>query len=313
MHPPFGIIAESFLPSIRGLVAHELVRRKLSQGRVASLMGITQPAISQCLSKSAHLHRKKLQELGIGEQDIERYVSVLCEDVLQNPVEGVQTLLSICRELLSKGTLCEAHRRQASFLSRCNVCMRVFGTTMIDEAKMATLDQLEKAEKMLNSSPFFALIMPEVSVNIVMALEGAKNEADVAAFPGRIVKVKNRAQATMPPEFGASHHMAQMLLTAMRSNPIVRAAINVKYDLGVESALASMGLEIGRTIRNDRIQGSNDQVVESLAALAKKGPVPPVVVDEGSKGIEPMTYLFGRDAMSVAEMAIELSNRYARS
>ncbi|MBO3802900.1 MAG: hypothetical protein JTT11_03350, partial [Candidatus Brockarchaeota archaeon] len=233
-------------------------------------------------------------------------------DVLRDPVEAVQTILSICRGLLARGSLCEAHRRQAPFLARCAACTRIYGTTRMDRAKMETLDQLEAAAKTLNSSPFFALIMPEVSVNIVMALEGAKEEADVAAFPGRIVRVKNRAQAIMPPEFGASHHMAQMLLTAMRSNPLVRAAINVKHDQGIEAALAGMGLEVGRTVRNDKTAASDDQVVQSLAELANNGPIPPVVIDLGSRGIEPMTYIFGKDAKSVAETAVELSNRYAR-
>ncbi|MBO3802899.1 MAG: hypothetical protein JTT11_03345, partial [Candidatus Brockarchaeota archaeon] len=78
MHPPYNIIAESFLPSIRGLVAHELSRREISQGRIASLMGITQPAVSQLLTKTPRLHRKKLREIGVDEQDMDRYAAVLC-------------------------------------------------------------------------------------------------------------------------------------------------------------------------------------------------------------------------------------------
>jgi len=312
MHPPCTIVVDSFLPSMRGLVAHELRRRRMSQGRIASILGITQPAVSQCLSKSAGSHRRRLKELGVEEQEVDRYVSILCEDILRSPIEGVQTFLSICRGLLSRGYLCAAHRRRAPFLTRCDACMRALGTTKVDDAKGAILDQLERAARMISVSPFFTTIMPEVSVNLVMAMEGTASEGEVAGFPGRIVRVKGRAQATMPPEFGASHHMAQMLLTAMSFDPEVRAAINVKYDPKIEAALAEMGLEAGRTIRVDSATGGNDLVVASFAKLGEaKGSIPPVVVDEGSKGLEPMTYLFGRDATSVAERGMALARLYA--
>lgn len=312
MHLPCIIIVDSFLPSMRGLIAHELRRRKMSQGRIASVLGITQPAVSQCLSKSTASHRRRLKELGVDEQEVDRHVSILCEDILHNPVEGVQTFLSICRGLLSRGSLCAAHRRRAPFLARCDACMRALGTTKVDDARGAILDQLERAVRMVGSSPTFTAIMPEVSVNLVMAIEGATNEGDVAGFPGRIVRVRDRAQVAMPPEFGASHHMAQMLLTAMRFDPEIRAAINVKYDSKIEAALAGMGLEIDRTIRPGSNAGGRD-VVASLAELGgARGHIPPVVVDEGAKGLEPMTYLFGRDAMGVTERAMALSKLYAR-
>jgi len=314
MHPPCTIIVDSFLPSMRGLIAHELRRRKMSQGRIASILGITQPAVSQCLSKSANSHKRRLKELGMEEQEVDRYVSILCEDILHNPVEGVQTFLSICRGSLSRGYLCAAHRRRAPFLARCDACMKVLGTTKVDDAKGAVLDQLERAARMVSASPSFTAIMPEVSVNLVMAMEGATGEGEVAGFPGRIVRVKDRAQVSMSPDFGASHHMAQMLLTAMRFDPEIRAAINVKYDPKIEVKLAEMGLGIGRTVRVDGDAKVDDVVVASLAVLGEaNGSIPPVVVDEGSKGIEPMTYLFGRDATSVAERAMALSKLYAHS
>lgn len=306
-------MVDVFLPSMRGLVAHELRRRKMSQGRIASVLGVTQPAVSQCLSKNTGSYRRKLHELGIDEDDVDRYTSILCEDILRNPVEGIQTYLSICKGLLMRGYLCEAHRREAPFLVSCDACNRVFGTTKIDEVRRTALEQLERAGDMLSASSSFTSLMPEVSVNLVMATDGAASEADVAGFPGRIVRAKGRAQPTMSPEFGASHHMAQMLLKAMRFDPDIRAAINVKYDPTVEAALVEMKLKIGRTVRVEAVARGNDVVVESLARLAETtNTIPSVVVDEGSKGLEPMTYLFGGDSIGVAERAIALSRNYMR-
>ncbi|MGQ9513661.1 MAG: thiamine-phosphate synthase family protein [Thermoproteota archaeon] len=55
--------------------------------------------------------------------------------------------------------------------------------------------------------------------------------------------------------------MAKMLLTALRSNPSMRAAINMKYDLNIEKILSDMGHEVGRTVRNDKVSGSDDLVL----------------------------------------------------
>lgn len=312
MHPPYSIVVDLYLPSMRGLVAHELRgKRRMSQGRIAAILGITQPAVSQSLAKSSVSYRRKLKDLGIDEHETDRNVSILCEDLLRSPVEGVQTFLTICRDMMSRGCFCDEHRKRAPFLSKCDACMRGMIPPRMDDARRGVLDQLERMAKTICASPFFSAIMPEVSVNLVMAIEDATDEADVAGFPGRIVRVNDRVHTIVPPKFGASHHMAQMLLTAMHFDPAIRAAINVKYDSKIEAALKKMGLEIGKTIRTKDIAASNDLVVASLAELGElKGSIPPVVVDDGSKGLEPMTYLFGGDAISVAERAMALSKHY---
>jgi len=243
---------------------------------------------------------------------VDRSVFILCEDVLRSPVEGVQTFLTISRDLLARGYFCDEHRRRAPFLSKCDACMRAATSPRMDDARRAVLDQLERAAKMICASPFIPAIMPEVSVNLVMAARDTAGEADVAGFPGRIVRLNDRAHAIAPPKFGASHHMAQMLLTAMHFDPGIRSAINMKYDRRIEAVIRRMGLEIGRTRRTVDMAGSDDPIVDSLAKLGElKGSIPSVVVDEGSKGLEPMTYLFGGDAISVAERAMDISRQYA--
>jgi predicted fused transcriptional regulator/phosphomethylpyrimidine kinase/predicted transcriptional regulator len=313
MHPPCTIVVDIFLPSLRGLVAHELRRGgRMSQGRMAAMLGITQPAISQILSKGPGTYRRKLKGLGLDDQEVDRSVSILCEDMLRSPVEGVQTFLAICRDMLARGFFCDEHRRRAPFLSKCDACMKIMASPRMDDARRAVLDQLERAAEAICASPFITAIMPEVSVNLVMAAKDTAGEADVAGFPGRIVRLNDRAHAIAPPRFGASHHMAQMLLTAMRFDPGIRSAMNVKYDPKVEAAMTRMGLKIGRTMRTGDAVGGNDPIVDSLAKLGGlKGSIPSVVVDEGSRGLEPMTYLFGSDAISVAERAMALSRQYA--
>ncbi|OYT67965.1 MAG: thiamine-phosphate synthase, partial [Candidatus Wolframiiraptor sp. EX4484-121] len=48
----------------------------------------------------------------------------------------------------------------------------------------------------------------ESQSNLVMAIEGADDLSDVAAIPGRIVRVYDGVKASEAPWFGASRHVA---------------------------------------------------------------------------------------------------------
>ncbi len=52
MHPPCELVVDTFLPSMRALVARRLKEDGLSQGRIASLLGLTQASVSSYLSTS---------------------------------------------------------------------------------------------------------------------------------------------------------------------------------------------------------------------------------------------------------------------
>jgi hydroxymethylpyrimidine/phosphomethylpyrimidine kinase len=73
------------------------------------------------------------------------------------------------------------------------------------------------------------LLIPEVQSNIGVGLPHAKGPADVAAIPGRIVKNGNDIFTVAPPQFGASQHVAKIVLTAMHFDPEMRAVMNIKF------------------------------------------------------------------------------------
>src|SRR5438552_10793228 len=107
--------------------------------------------------------------------------------------------------------------------------------------------------------------MPEVSVNMAYAPEGAKSVEDVVAIPGRIVKVRGQARSFMRPESGASTHLATILLEVERRQPALRAAMNLRYDGRMSKVLTPLGikhLKIGHTYPS----GSQDKVLGALTA-----------------------------------------------
>jgi len=120
-------MVDSFLPAIRSLVAKRLKEDGLSQGKIARLLGLTQPSVSAYLSTPAAKPTGALAKLGVGGDEAEAYAALLAEDLKRNPTYAVATLYSIWNRLLGGGEACASHRSDYPFLASCDVCMKVFG------------------------------------------------------------------------------------------------------------------------------------------------------------------------------------------
>lgn len=310
MHPPCELMVEIFLPAMRGLVAHDLAKKGFSQSKIAKLLGVTQAAISQYLANPASLYAKKATNLGIDTSESEHYAALLSEDLVTSKIAAVYTLYTIWRKLLADERICEAHRIQVPDLAQCDVCVMIMGSAKKSDERSAVIEEIQRATKLLEDSSAFPQIMPEVSVNLVMSVRSPKSESDVAAIPGRIVKVKGKARSLLAPEFGASQHMAKVLLVVQSKFPDIRATMNVRFDWAVDKIITKRGIRCANTDPSDR--DGQDPVLWSIQKLvAKTKTKPDVIVDAGGPGIEPIAYLFADNATNVVRKALEISQSYA--
>ncbi|MGQ9513660.1 MAG: hypothetical protein ACUVTL_01180 [Thermoproteota archaeon] len=78
--------------------------------------------------------------------------------------------------------------------------MRVRGTTRMDDSRIATLEQLGMVAKMLSSSQFFALIVPEVSVNSHGGGRGSERDG-CGNFSRKDDEGEKQSSDNVPPEF----------------------------------------------------------------------------------------------------------------
>lgn len=315
MNPPDEILLKTFLPAIRGSVTLNLRDHGHSQSRIASLLGITQASVSMYLNHDKIFYQKKMRSLGITDNDSDRYVEMLSEDVIRGQVESIYTVLSIWRNILASGLLCPIHKKIASIVEDCDVCMRFYSSVEHNFQKTEVLREVERAAKILESSQYFQYIMPEVSINIAMAVQNAKTEADIAAFPGRIIKVHSQAKHFFPAEFGVSRHTARMLLITIQNNPELKAAINIKYDKKINEILLKMNLNIINISSNKHdtyLEGDMVVAAFKMKLASNKQNYFNTVVDSGGKGLEPITYLFGKNATEAAEIVLEIANNYAK-
>jgi hydroxymethylpyrimidine kinase/phosphomethylpyrimidine kinase len=172
------------------------------------------------------------------------------------------------------------------------------------------LSRLEKALDRMACEPLGWLI-PEVRSNLGYALPGAMDFSEVAAVPGRISQAGERIIVSKPPCFGASRHIARVILAAMKRDPETRSAMNVRYSSEILSACRSLGLRIASFDRREEpkeVKEREGSTLEWGTQKALKGTedVPDVIYDEGDVGKEPMIRVLGKDPTAVMEKVIRI-------
>ncbi|MGB9939145.1 bifunctional hydroxymethylpyrimidine kinase/phosphomethylpyrimidine kinase [Methanosarcina sp.] len=183
------------------------------------------------------------------------------------------------------------------------------GAILEEKERYLTLKKLKKAVLILENSPDFPKLIPEVGCNIGMAIPEADSYEDVAAVEGRIVKYRGRAVPVGCVDFGASRHVAGVILSSLRYNPEIRAAINVKYSEEALAACREMKLGISSFDRAAEPENASTMDWGTTEAIKKYGRVPKVIYDKGGPGKEPMIRILGSGAIEVAKLAVELAEK----
>jgi hydroxymethylpyrimidine/phosphomethylpyrimidine kinase len=183
------------------------------------------------------------------------------------------------------------------------------GAILEDKERYLVLKELKEAVSILESSLEFPKLIPEVGCNIGMAISDADSYKDVAAVEGRIVRHRGRAVPVGCVDFGASRHVARIIISSLRYNPEIRAAINVKYSMEALAACIEMKLGISSFDRAEEPESTNTMDWGTAEAIKKYGSVPKVIYDKGGPGKEPMIRLLGKCATEVAKLAVELAEK----
>jgi hydroxymethylpyrimidine/phosphomethylpyrimidine kinase len=175
------------------------------------------------------------------------------------------------------------------------------------------IQELKRAVRVLEEGEIGRLI-PEVSSNLGYALPFAEGVGDVAAFPGRIVRFKDSVATQGDPEFGASRHVASIILTVMKSDPEYCSAMNIRYSRETVARLRREGFLVGRFDRGLEPKKLKEQEGSSLEwgvgdVLRKMRGIPDFIYDEGDVGKEPMLRVLGRNPMEVVEKVLKAVSR----
>lgn len=187
------------------------------------------------------------------------------------------------------------------------------GKTVLDAEKMRVLESVGEAVSLLESSQTFANLIPECQTNVAMAIPEPKSVQDVAAIPGRIVNAMGRVKASGCPKFGASRHLASTLLIVSEFTPLVRAAVNIRFDEKVLEAARRLGYsysEYDRSKEPLEVKAAEGETTKwgAKEAIKRYGSVPDMIFHRGDLGKEAMIIVLGRDAVEAVNKALKLSN-----
>jgi len=168
----------------------------------------------------------------------------------------------------------------------CQACIPSAADHEVVGQRATVLKELEIAVSLLEESKDFVNLLPEVMTNLVGCTPNASLLTDVAAFPGRIVKLKGKAVALNPPEFGASTHTAGILLQARRSRPTSRTCMSIRLSGKLLEFCKRQGFE-EISLQDTERTNSND--LEFAFSVM-----------EPDVGVEGVIYVFATDPIQLA-------------
>jgi hydroxymethylpyrimidine/phosphomethylpyrimidine kinase len=194
----------------------------------------------------------------------------------------------------------------------------------VSDDRQQVLAALTEAVRRLEACPEFAPLVPEVRSNFAYALPGPRTPEDVAAVDGRITVVAGMPKAAGPVQFGASDHLARLLIELGRHDRAIRAGLNFRWNetilAVVEKYCREQGLAIGaidRAREPEELIGRDQssmpwkvaRLVDSACGRSAGDRVPPVFYENRGWGKEPLFVLVGPDPLPLADRMVAIARR----
>jgi len=305
---PCEIVVNELLPFLRKSMADQLHSKGFTQTQIALMLNVSQPAVSYYLKHdmkqnrySTEFNNEKIMELTdilLAGEPVSKLISGICR---------------FCMSFRSYGVTCQFHRKQMDLEDECTACIVNVPITK-HSAKNEALQDLRSAIELLEHTSDAVYLIPEVAIQIVRSISDPSSSDDVAAIPGRIVKVKEQLKHIANPEFGISSHMAEILMNLMRKSSTmdIRAAICIKYDHTIQNAINTLGIahqHLNITYPKNEHFDANNKVADAIKDQISQDNIPKLVIDPGGEGREPIAYIFGRSAIEVVHQVIKITRR----
>jgi predicted fused transcriptional regulator/phosphomethylpyrimidine kinase/predicted transcriptional regulator len=286
---PEEVVAATVIPTIRSMMARELLARGLRESEIGRLLGVSQAAVSKYRRGKVRLSERILNDGRVAET-----VRGVSRDLARgesSEFEALARLMTLIRELENRGPVCALHEDGMPSLAGlgCDLCITAESSTILEEQEV--LGALRSALVALADMEDFALLIPNVGSNLGMARRGAADLTDVAAVPGRIYQLRGVVKVPAPPEFGTSRHVAEVILAVVSYDEEMRSALNVIWDEAVLEASEACGFVTLEMAPSH--EGRRDEIGRILGEAG----VPDVLFHRGDFGIEPISYILGTEPL----------------
>jgi hydroxymethylpyrimidine/phosphomethylpyrimidine kinase len=173
-----------------------------------------------------------------------------------------------------------------------------------ESCRYKVIDELANAVDQLTSTKNFEKLIPESQSNIVYAIPNANNINEVAGVNGRIVKAGDRSVPTSGIKFGASRHVASSILEYMKTNQLVRSALNIKNEKRILDKCNRLFrvTHYERKLEPKTIKNREGRSISwGVSTALSKNPDADIIYHTGDMGKEPMIIIFGQNPQEVVD------------
>jgi hydroxymethylpyrimidine kinase / phosphomethylpyrimidine kinase / thiamine-phosphate diphosphorylase len=149
-------------------------------------------------------------------------------------------------------------------------------------------------------------LVAEVGMNVVGATPYAEGVEETAAVEGRITRTLDGIAPNRGVRFGASSHVARLLLSAREVDPGLRFAANCRFDDEVEGALTALDAPVAEL--DDTVEPADmDRVEEGVRQAFDGGEgeeTPAAVIDRSEAGREATVTLVAPNAGTLIDRTL---------
>jgi len=159
-------------------------------------------------------------------------------------------------------------------------------TELIDSENRGIVNTLQEAFLLLKNKNLSGFI-PEIKINIVQAKSNASNPNDVAAFVNGLIIVDDIIIGNNGIRFGSSKHLSSLLLSAQEKLN-VNAMMNIAFQ------------------PNNKTKSFSQTFLKKDFEIDDQTKPVDILHHKGDFGIEPCSYILGKDAVDVVRKLIIL-------
>lgn len=299
MRFPEEIVVDQVLPTVRTALARVLSNQGWTEGRIATTLGLSQAAVSKYLRGKV----VPTEPFASDNRLLATIDSIACglADGSMDSFQAMGSILLLLRQMENRDIICKAHETAFPVLRGlgCDLCVRGIDSALLEEGEV--LVSLRRALQRLVLLRGFPEAIPNVGSNLAMAKRTARTPLDVAAVPGRIYEMHGQVKIPAMPEFGASRHVAEVVLAVHSLIPRCRAALNI----ALRDSYIDTARKLGWSLRefDARYEGRQQHIARSLGK--SKRPID-VLFHRGAFGIEPIMYVLGDDAGDIVDKVTRL-------